>query len=62
MNNSEIAHAAVERLAASLIAAGFEPRDVAEAMVTTGLAFMAADHPEAAILLTSDFYEVTDGQ
>ena len=60
MDNLTAAHAAAEQFAVSLIEAGVTPRDVAEALTTTGLAFLAADNPEAALALTAAYFEVRD--
>jgi hypothetical protein len=62
MDNLPTAHAAAEQLAALLIVAGISPRDIAEALVSTGMAFMAADNPEAAVALTAAYFEAADGK
>jgi len=58
MNNLMAAHAAAEQFAARLAIAGVSAADIAEAMTTTGIAFLAADNPEAAIALTAAYFEV----
>lgn len=58
MDNLTAAHVAAELFAARLIVDGATPREIAEALTTTGIAFLAADNPEAAIALTAAFFEV----
>jgi len=61
-DNLTIAHAAAEQFAARLAIAGVSAADIAEAMTTTGLAFLAAEHPEAAVALTAAYFEVRNAQ
>lgn len=56
------AHATAEALSLMLTAAGIEPDIIAEAMVTTGLAFFAAKDPESAAVLTGAFFEAANGR
>jgi hypothetical protein len=58
MDNLTAAHVAAEQFAARLAIAGVSAADVAEAMVTTGLAFLAVEHPEAAAVMTAEIFEV----
>jgi hypothetical protein len=62
MDNAATAHTAAEQLALLLAAAGIPPRDIAEALTTTGLAFLAADNPAAAAVLTEAFFEARNGE
>jgi hypothetical protein len=57
-DNITAAHAAAEHFAARLATAGVSAADIAEALTTTGLAFLAAEHPEAAAVMTANFFEV----
>lgn len=57
-DNLTAAHGAAELFAARLIVDGATPREIAEALTTTGLAFLAAEHPEAAAVMMANFFEV----